>query len=82
VTQYGGDTQDAGTAEAQEFHADDFTAQLIPAARTNIWTMRVDGGKIFTYALRRDAENRRFAVEFDLTQPIPAPPAPWGHEGK
>jgi hypothetical protein len=79
-TQYGGDTAEAGTAEKQEFPADEFTAGLIPAAKTNIWTMIVEPGKIFGYGLRREAENRRFRVEFDLTRPVPAPPAPWGSE--
>ena len=27
----------------------------------------------------REAEGRRFRVEFDLTQPVAAPPAPWGY---
>lgn len=80
VTQYGGDTMNAGTADRQEFHADEFTAKLIPAAKTNIWTMVVEPGKAFLYALRREAENRRFSVEFDLTKPVEAPPAAWGHE--
>ncbi len=82
VTQYGGDTAGAGTAGRQEFAADAHTAELIPAARTNIWTMAVEPGATFTYALRREAEGRRFRVEFDLTRPVPAPPAPWGAEGK
>lgn len=82
VTQYGGDTRGDGTAAQQEFHADEFTGKLIPAARTNIWTMRVTTGKTFTYALRRETENRRFAVEFDLTNPVEPPPAPWGYEAK
>jgi len=82
VTQYGGDTAEAGTAEKQEFPADAFTAQLIPAAKTNIWTMRVVPGRTFTYALRREAEGRRFTVEFDLSRPVAPPPAPWGQEGK
>lgn len=80
VTQYGGDTREAGTAALQEFFADELTAQLIPAAKTNIWTMIVEPGQSFTYGLRREAENRRFRVEFDLTRPVEAPPAPWGHE--
>lgn len=80
VTQYGGDTTEAGTAARQDFAADEFTAKLIPAAKTNIWTMIVEPGKAFTYALRREAENRRFRVEFDLTKPVAAPPAAWGHE--
>ena len=78
ITQYGGDTSDGGTAEKQEFPADEFTTELIPAAKTNIWTMIVEPGKIFGYGLRREAENRRFRVEFDLTRPVSAPPAPWG----
>ena len=80
VTQYGGDTTEPGTAARQDFAADEFTAKLIPAAKTNIWTMIVEPGKTFTYALRREAENRRFRVEFDLTKPVAPPPAAWGHE--
>jgi hypothetical protein len=78
VTQYGGDTAAAGTAGRQDFPADAFTAQLIPAAATNIWTLIVEPGKLFGYGLRREAEGRRFRVEFDLTKPVEAPPAPWG----
>ena len=78
VTQYGGDTVGAGMAERQDFPADEFTGTLLPAARTNIWTLGVQPGRLFTYALRREAEGRRFRVEFDLTAPVPTPPAPWG----
>lgn len=78
VTQYGGDTQVAGTASAQEFHADSHTATLIPAARTNIWTMEVVPGQRFAYALRRVGTDRRFRVDFDLSRSITPPPPPWG----
>jgi len=78
VTLYGGDTRDAGSASRQEFHADAHTASLIPAARTNIWTIEVLPGDRFAYALRREGTDRRFRVEFDLKKPIPAPPPPWG----
>ncbi len=76
VTQYGGDTRGPGTESRQEFHADSLTAALIPAARTNIWTIEIVPGATFTYGLRR--EGRRFRVEFDLTRPVAAPPPPWG----
>lgn len=79
VTQYGGDTRDGGTTTSQEFYADEHTATLIPAASTNIWTMEVMPGERFAYALRREGTDRRFRVEFDLTTPVAAPPAPWGH---
>jgi hypothetical protein len=78
VTQYGGDTRVAGTDGRQDFHADSLTAVVAPAARTNIWTIEVLTGATFAYALRREGSDRRFRVEFDLTQPVPPPPAPWG----
>ncbi len=79
ITQYGGDTRGPGTSATQEFYADAHTASLIPAAVTNVWTVEVIPGSRFAYALRREGTDRRFRVEFDLTRPVPAPPAPWGY---
>lgn len=78
VTQYGGDTMRPGGPSRQEFFADSLTASLIPAAKTNIWTIEVVPGKTFAYGLRREGTDRKFRVEFDLTQPVEAPPPPWG----
>jgi hypothetical protein len=78
ITQYGGDTAASGTESSQEFPADAHTATLVPAATTNIWTIEVVPGKHFAYALRREAESRRFRVEFDLSRAVEAPPPPWG----
>jgi hypothetical protein len=78
VTQYGGDTRDPGTSWEQSFPADAHTAELLPAAATNVWTIGVRPGERFTYCLRRDVHNRRFRAEFDLSQPVPPPPPPWG----
>lgn len=80
VTQYGGDTADRGTATRQSFPADAFTAQLLPAAATNVWTVELVPGEHFAYQLRREGTDRRFRVEFDLTRPTETPPAPWGSE--
>lgn len=80
ITQYGGDTRNAGSSTRQEFHADSLTAVLIPAARTNVWTVEVIPGNHFAYALRREGTDRRFRVEFDLKAAIPAPAAPWGEK--
>jgi hypothetical protein len=79
ITQYGGDTAMRGTASRQEFPADAHTAALIPAARTNVWTVEVIPDEAFVYALRREGTDRRFRIRFDLTRPVPPPPAPWGH---
>lgn len=75
---YGGDTRSPGTGEWQEFPADSFTAELIPAAAANVWTVEVIPGELFAYALRREGTDRAFRVEFDLTRPVAAPPPPWG----
>ncbi len=79
ITQYGGDTAAAGSATQQDFPADAFTFELIPAAKTNVWSFIFSPGKTLSYRLVRSSEGRRFRVEFDLTQPLEAPPAPWGH---
>jgi hypothetical protein len=79
ITQYGGDTAAPGTADRQEFPADAHTASLIPAAATNVWTIEVIPGEAFVYALRREGTDRRFRLAFDLTRPVPPPPAAWGH---
>lgn len=77
ITQYGGDTREIIDPLSLDFHADAYTAKLIPAAASNIWTIAVQPRESFTYALRREATGRRFRVRFDLTKPVPPPPAPW-----
>lgn len=76
VTQYGGDALDSEGLSV-EFPADWHTADMLPAAATNIWTIAIMPGEYFSYALRREAQNRRFKVEFDLSKPVPAPPPAW-----
>jgi hypothetical protein len=80
LTQYGGDTAEPGTAYKQEFPADEHTAQMLPPAATNVWTIEVHPGETYVYALRREGTDRRFRVAFDLTRAVEPPPAPWGWE--
>lgn len=77
ITQYGGDTRPGDEDLSLDFFADELTAALIPAAKTNIWTLAIAPGETFAYALRREATGRRFRVEFDLGTPVPPPPPPW-----
>jgi len=81
VTQYGGDTATQGTALSQSFPADAFTAELIPEAATNVWSMTLVPGESFTYHLTRHGEPRATFV-IDLTDEVPLPPAPWGYEDR
>lgn len=79
VTQYGGDSG-AVTATRAEFPVDAYSIDMfqregLTASVTNVWAMEITD-TMFAYELSR--ENRFFRVEFDLTEPVLAPPAPWG----
>jgi len=82
LTQYGGDTVGLGSAVRQEFPVDAVSIALFNRTNrqvsvTNIWAVEVVPNQVFAYELRR--ANRHFRVEFDLSQPVSPPPAPWGH---
>ena len=82
LTLYGGHTVDAGWAQVQSFPADQYSKELfvenaIPQSVGNTWQMFIYPEQ-FTYRLIR--QGREFRVDFDLTRPIEAPPAPWGYD--
>lgn len=82
LTQYGGHTVDAGWPQVQSFPADQFSKELfvengIPQSVGNTWQMYIYPEK-FTYRLIR--QGREFRVDFDLSKPVEAPPAPWGYK--
>ncbi|WP_164118222.1 hypothetical protein [Sphingorhabdus sp. Alg239-R122] len=84
VTWYGGDTADNGSATRQEFPVDAesialFRKEGLDQSVTNIWAVEVTD-KLFAYELSR--ENRNFRVKFDITDPVTAPPPPWGSEAE
>ncbi|GMN03528.1 hypothetical protein [Erythrobacter sp. MTPC3] len=94
VTMYGGDTADAGTSQSQDFPIDQesidlFQREGLTASLTNVWTVEIDPAgtddAAFAYQLRRTVdggapEERFFRAEFDLTDPVIAPPPAWGHD--
>ena len=89
LTMYGGDTAAPGSASRQDFPVDAESIALFiregrAVSTTNTWTIEHRKGRLFAYGLARPAAGnnpaRRFRVEFDLTKPVPAPPAPWGSE--
>jgi|CXWL01.1.fsa_nt_gi hypothetical protein len=85
LTQYGGDTVDAGSALRQQFPADAFSKAMFTrnsslAAVDNLWAMEIEPGVVFAYELSRP--NRLFRVEFDLSRPVPTPPPSWGASGR
>ena len=77
ITQYGGTASNHGLSNIQTFPADGFTADLIPAAASNVWWIEIEEDKLFTYNLRRMGTDRYFSIQFDLTTEIETPKAPW-----
>ncbi|WP_313914125.1 hypothetical protein [Tahibacter sp.] len=89
MTLYGGNSRalpEAKPAEEMagqwrfEFPADLYSMALFRAQHrtisiSNVWAVELDAQR-FVYELART--NRLFRVEFDLTQPQPLPPPPWG----
>lgn len=69
VNLYGGKTNQTGTALKQSFLADEHTANIIPEASTNIWTMSFNDDKTkLTYHLERHQKPRFTAVLKRVTQ--------------
>ncbi len=77
-TQYGGDTALPGSIWRQEFPADAYSINAVPARESQLWYLEIRPGDAFVYGLRREATGLRYHLEFDLTRPVDAPPPPWG----
>ncbi|MFC3648878.1 hypothetical protein [Planctobacterium marinum] len=82
TTMYGGHTVAAGWPQMQSFPADPYSQQLfmtqgLPGSVDNVWQMLIYP-TVFSYRLVRAA--REFQVDFDLSQPVSPPEAPWGYE--
>jgi len=79
VTQYGGDTIYKGAASRQVFPVDQFSIDMfekegLTASVVNVWAIEINN-TFFAYELTRP--NRRFRVEFKVTEPVETPPEPW-----
>lgn len=83
LTWYGGDSFGEGTAIRQIFPVDAetralFTREGIEVSNQNTWAVEVRPAEQFVYEMWRP--NRHFKIEFDLTEPVAAPPLPWAWE--
>lgn len=76
VTMYGGFTEAAGTEMRQEFLSEERTEE------TGIWRgwrLEIEPGARYSYGTVRGDE-WSWRVDFDLSEAVDTPPAPWGHE--
>lgn len=74
LSQYGGDTVGPGSATRQDFPADAFTIALFraenrPASVANVWTLEIEPGQRFSYALRRPGRHVEVAFPLGPDQP-------------
>lgn len=75
-TCYGGHTRLSGTSERQEFVLSERTA---PDGSLLGWRVEVVPDERFTYGTIR-GDQWTWRVDFDLSEPVAAPPPPWGHQ--
>lgn len=80
VTMYGGTSTSTGLATLQTFPADQETADLIPAAASNIWWIEVVADEYYTYNLRRIGTDRYFSIRFSFEDETEIPLPAWGWE--
>ncbi|TVP46563.1 MAG: hypothetical protein EA350_06795 [Gemmatimonadales bacterium] len=74
-TMYGAHTLDEGTPNRQAF------PRVQPDGIRTGWIVEIVPNERFVYGnLLSDGENWNVRFDFDLTEPVETPPAPWGHE--
>ncbi|RUO18991.1 hypothetical protein CWE08_10555 [Aliidiomarina iranensis] len=74
-TDYGGVTEDVGTAEQQMFI---FSERRGENDETLGWRIEVVPGERYSYGTMADGE-WTWRVDFDLTEIVATPPSPWGY---
>jgi len=75
-TGYGGFTVEPGSADRQLFI---YTQRTGEQGEVLGWRIEIVPGKRYTYGTMADGD-WTWRLDFDLTQPVAAPPTPWGHE--
>ncbi len=75
-TMYGGYTETPGTAERQDFVS---VARSEESGYARGWRIEIVPGERYTYGTTRRGE-WSWRIDFDLSEAVPLPPAPWGHD--
>jgi hypothetical protein len=80
ISQYGGDAPLPGLPQRQIFPADAHTAEILPQRADNFWFMDFVDENTFEYGVHWPKQGHSIRLSFDLFQPMPHPPLPWGYE--
>lgn len=79
ISQYGGDAPIPGLPTRQIFWADDHTAEILPDRWDNFWFLDFVDEETLQYGVHWPTMGHSVRFEFDLSEPVEAPPAPWGY---
>ena len=79
ITEYGGDAPSPGLATRQTFPSDAHTARIMPDRLDNFWFIDFMSYTTLAYGVHWPKVGHSLLIVFDLTKPLPAPPAPWGY---
>ncbi|MCC5905194.1 MAG: hypothetical protein JJU13_03230 [Balneolaceae bacterium] len=79
ITQYGGDAPKPGLETRQIFEADAHTAEILPDRFDNFWFMDLMDEETFGYGVHWPKHGNSIRMEFDISNPVEAPPTPWGY---
>jgi hypothetical protein len=79
ITQYGGDAPVPGLATRQIFPADEHTARSTPLRFDNFWFLDFVDPTTLQYGVHWPKQGHSIRFSFDLSSPVPPPPAPWGY---
>lgn len=80
ISQYGGDAPDPGLETRQIFEADEHTEDILPDRFDNFWFLDIMDEETLAYGVHWPKHGHSIRLEFDLSETIAAPPAPWGYE--
>lgn len=79
ITQYGGMAPTPGLETRQIFYADEHTADILPLRYDNFWFIDIMDDETLAYGVHWPKEGNSIRMEFDISQPVEAPQAPWGY---
>jgi len=80
ISQYGGDAPQPGLPTRQIFRADEHTATILPLRADNFWFFDLVNPTTLHYGVHWPTMGHSVRMAFDLSRPIPPPPAPWGYQ--
>ncbi|REL24282.1 hypothetical protein DYD21_18915 [Rhodohalobacter sp. SW132] len=79
ITQYGGFAEQPGLATRQIFWADTHTAEILPERFDNFWFVDLMDDQTLAYGVHWPIQGNSIRMEFDISEPVEPPPAPWGY---